>query len=466
MKSAVRPPTEGNVPKFIVLIALIAAALFNSGLGLAAPPKVVKAVPDNGDADVDPNLREIRITFDQPMGKGMSVVGGGDSFPELLGQPRWESARTIVVRVRLKPNHDYWISVNSDRFQNFTNRNGEVAEVYPIQFRTGAGSGIRREDASDSEMLTPRENRRALNLLRTALRDHYSYRDRLKIDWDEVLKSQEGSLLAAKSPTDFARAAGTILAQAKDKHIWFEVDGELIPSFVRPGVPNANYKLLPQLVPELKKHGRAVVSGRWDDGIGYLAIGTWERAKLEDGKSVSDGFDAVADTKALVIDVRANGGGDERLAQDLAGSFIAQRVLYAKHVYRDPTSPGGFTPPRERWLEPNPNRPRYTGAVAVLSGPVVMSSCEGFLKMMKQVPGAVIVGAASQGSSGNPKPHDLRNGVTVFLPSWKDMLPDGREIEGVGIPPDVEVKAVAADFAAADPVLDAALAQLRTSTTN
>ena len=187
-----------------------------------------------------------------------------------------------------------------------------------------------------------------------------------------------------------------------------------------------------------------------------MVITSWERSKLENGKSISDAMDAVADTRALVIDVRANGGGDERLAQELAGCFVAERALYAKHVYRDPKSPGGFTPPRERWLEPNPNRPRYTGRVAVLSGPAVMSSCEGFLKMMKQVPGAVVVGAASQGSSGNPKPHDLHNGVTVFLPSWKDMLPDGREIEGVGIPPDVEVKAAPAEFAAADPVLESA----------
>jgi C-terminal processing protease CtpA/Prc len=80
---------------------------------------------------------------------------------------------------------------------------------------------------------------------------------------------------------------------------------------------------------------------------------------------------------------------------------------------------------------------------------------------MKQVPGTVVVGAASQGSSGNPKPHDLGNGVTVLLPSWKDLTPDGQEMEGVGVPPDIEVKASPADFNTSDPVLEAALARLR-----
>ena len=98
--------------------------------------------------------------------------------------------------------------------------------------------------------------------------------------------------------------------------------------------------------------------------------------------------------------------------------------------------------------------------VAVLTGPVVMSSCEAVLLMMKQVPGAVLVGAASQGASGNPKPHDLKNGVTVFLPSWKAMTSDGHEFEGEGIAPDIEVQAAPCDFATSDPVLDAALAQI------
>jgi C-terminal processing protease CtpA/Prc len=99
--------------------------------------------------------------------------------------------------------------------------------------------------------------------------------------------------------------------------------------------------------------------------------------------------------------------------------------------------------------------------VAVLSGPAVMSSNESFLLMMKQVPGTVIVGSRSQGSSGNPKPFDLGNGVTAFLPSWMDLTTDGHELEGVGIAPDIEVNVSANDFKDSDPVLAAALEHLR-----
>ena len=46
------------------------------------------------------------------------------------------------------------------------------------------------------------------------------------------------------------------------------------------------------------------------------------------------------------------------------------------------------------------------------------------------------------------------------------MLSDGREIERVGIQPNMEVKAAPAEFAVVDPVLEAALAHLRQSAAN
>jgi len=90
-----------------------------------------------------------------------------------------------------------------------------------------------------------------------------------------------------------------------------------------------------------------------------------------------------------------------------------------------------------------------------------MSSAEAFLLMLKQAPKATLIGARSFGASGNPQPHPLANGVTVFLPSWKAMLPDDTMFETVGISPTVEVKTSPADFARRDPVLERAVELLR-----
>ena len=60
--------------------------------------------------------------------------------------------------------------------------------------------------------------------------------------------------------------------------------------------------------------------------------------------------------------------------------------------------------------------------------------------MMRHGAGTKLIGAQTYGSSGNPKPHDLGNGVTVLLPSWQDLDADGKLLEGVGVKPDVVVE--------------------------
>ncbi|MCA9236031.1 MAG: hypothetical protein KDA44_11200 [Planctomycetales bacterium] len=439
--------------RFVLAFFLAAFVCLGATAAVAKPPRVVKASPDNGDIGVDPQTRELRITFDQPMEPGgMSVVGGGEAFPEPTGKPKWlDRGRTFVLPIKLQADHEYWLSINNAKYANFQNRAGESAIPYPISFRTGK-SGGQAESANDGQQ------RHAVELAREAVDSAYSYRDRLGLDWDELFDAAEAPLAQSNSAKEFARQLGTLLAKAEDKHIWLVVNNETIPSFVRPPVPNANFKLLSRLVPNWTMHGQRIASGRWDDGVGYLAIGNWTAADVAD--QLLPALEQVQKSNGLIIDVRGNGGGDERLAQQLAGCFTDKRLLYGTHVYRDPESPTGFGPVQERWLEPNPDGPQIKTRVVVLTGPVVMSSCESFLLMMKAA-GATLVGDRSQGSSGNPKPHDLGNGVVLYLPSWKDMTADGDPLEGVGVPADVVVSASRKDFERADPVLEAGLRVVR-----
>src|SRR5215213_2727871 len=97
------------------VILFIAAFAFLCTTVLAEAPKVVKATPDNGETDVDPATKEIRVEFDQPMNTkgGWSIVGGGEQFPKLVGKPKWINNKTISISVKLEPEHEYWLSMNS-----------------------------------------------------------------------------------------------------------------------------------------------------------------------------------------------------------------------------------------------------------------------------------------------------------------------------------------------------------------
>jgi hypothetical protein len=436
-------------------VVLLTAALLCAAAA-AEPPKVVETTPADGDLQVDPNLRVIRVRFDQEMSRGSySFCGGGESFPKTRGKARWGGPRVCVLPVRLEPDHEYALSINCPAARNFTNVDGEPAEICPLRFRTRPADGpVKPRDVAE-------ENRDAVQELRQLVEEDYSYRDLRRVDWDKAFAEFRPHLEAARSPEQFAELAGKLLAKAEDIHIWLKVDERTFASHSRAVPANANARTLRRLVPNWQQRNQQVASGRYEDGIGYIVIGSWERGRADE---LDAAFEALADLKdapALIVDVRFNSGGDERLAQKFAGCFIDKPVVYAYSVSRDPDSADGFSDPTARTLEPTKARPAYRGKVAVLMGRYNMSSCEAFLLMMKQVPGCKLIGERSYGSSGNPRAHELPNGVTVFLPSWKAMTADKRPFEGEGIKPDVPVKAGSEDFERGDPVLEAALKWLR-----
>jgi len=421
------------------------------------PPEVIKTVPENGAKDVEPSLKEIRVVFGQDMSTdrgGFSICGGGTNFPNIIGNPRWFDKRTIIMRVELLPNHEYQFSINCPGAKNFRSAKGEAAVPYPVQFRTGSGT-------NKPSVLTAAVNEEAIKELHRAINENYSYYKLRGIDWDGLFDRYNLRMRQAKTIREFAEAAGELLAHAEDVHIWVKIGEETIGGFKRNIKVNYNRETLEKVVPNWQKRNSAVCTGRFEDGIGYILIDSWSREQTEAIKQVYVAIGEFSDAPGLIIDVRPNSGGAEPLAGEVAGCFVDEPVLYAKHVYRAADEPNGFSKTSERILQPNKTQRGYRGKIAVLMGQGNMSSCEAFLLMMKQVPGCKLVGERSYGSSGNPKPDELGNGVTVYLPSWKDMRPDGSCFEGEGIEPDIPVGTTPARLLNQDPVLDTALKFLR-----
>ena len=421
--------------------------------GAEEPPRVVRTVPENGAQSVDVVTTELRVTFDQPMDtkRGYSFVILGSKFvlPEVAGKPQWISDTTIVLPVKLKPGREYGLGINSERHQNFRGTNGLPAVPYPLSFKT-APSG-------DVKPLDPEKNRKSLEQLRSAIEEKYSHRDLRGIDWDARFAEFEAQLIDAKTSGQFASLAGQLLEVAHDAHIWLDADGDRLAGFRRNVRPNADRELLKRIVPQFQSVNRVVATGRFSDGPAYLVIGSWAQKAAQDIEAAAKWIDGLSADDTLILDIRFNSGGSEGLAKKIAGRFVDQSVVYAGHRNRDATSPSGFSRIKTRLLKPI--RPGFRGRTVVLMGPVNMSSCEAFLLMMKQVPQCTLMGEKSYGSSGNPKSVRLANGVTVFLPSWVALTPDGEPFEGKGISPDVHVEFP--DEPEDDPLINAALELLK-----
>lgn len=104
-----------------------------------APPVVVKTEPQSGAVDVDPQTKEIRITFSKEMqDQAWSlVVVKKEVFPPTTGKPRYlDDHRTCVVPVALEGDHTYSMWLNSPQSDKFHDTEQRPAVPYLLVFKT------------------------------------------------------------------------------------------------------------------------------------------------------------------------------------------------------------------------------------------------------------------------------------------------------------------------------------------
>ncbi len=408
-------------------------------------PRVVSTVPANGERRVDPTLGRIEVRFDRPMNRrGRSWCGGGGDYPDVIASPRWEDDVTAVLPVRLEPEHTYRIGINCPSGQNFRSLEGVPVGSTPLWFTTGPG---------DALIAAHPGNLAAWNELTRLLRERYSHFERLGIDWDAEFEAAREWILRAPTEEEWAGRVAHFLEQARDPHLaLLTSDGRRFGTHTDASPPNVNRRALRAMIPNLLQ-ANPLVEWAPGDGVGYIAVKAWDNAQ-----GFMDAIDPIMERLAgahtIIIDVRENGGGDETQAKRLAQWFVDGGKVYETHRFRDPESRDGWTATASRVVVGNPPPRRTNARVLLLQGPVCLSSNESFIAMMRVSPNCTTIGATTGGSSGNPGPFPLPNGITLVLPRWEARLPDGSPIEGVGLAPDVPV---GGSFGQHDPVLEEAL---------
>ncbi|MDF1561787.1 MAG: Ig-like domain-containing protein [Deltaproteobacteria bacterium] len=139
------------------LLALLAPLLLIAGCPSGpeadtTPPEVVKLSPPIGATDVDPALKELKVTFNESM-KGSSwswVQESPETAPKLGGEPKFDpTGRINTVPVTLEPGREYVIWLNSKEFSNFADVSGNVLVPVRWTFRT-KGEAKAGEGAPDA----------------------------------------------------------------------------------------------------------------------------------------------------------------------------------------------------------------------------------------------------------------------------------------------------------------------------
>lgn len=288
---------------------------------------------------------------------------------------------------------------------------------------------------------------------------------RPEVDWPAARDAWRPSALAAESAFEFAAICAAMLRPLRDLHVGVEVAGTQVPVFERERRANANPAATARLLGVgLQAAGPAVKWAVTPDGLGYLAIGAWSQDAIP--RQVDEGLERMRETRGLIVDVRLNGGGNEMLARQVAGRFVANESVYGFNQYRNGPAHTNFTERIARTVAPR-GPWRYERPVVLLIGPRVMSSSESFVAMMTGATNVTTMGEPSAGSSGNPRRLELAVGVVVNLPRWIDYQPDGTPLDERGVTPQIRFSAGPEAFAGErDDLLAAARDRLRRSDGN
>lgn len=271
---------------------------------------------------------------------------------------------------------------------------------------------------------------------------NYSHFANKGVDWDEWRGTHEPTFQGDLSTDAFQTALAAALAELRDIHVWlFDPSGAPVDVYSRPAEQNYpdGYpdRYFPQGLAQLGTYPlrHALLEG----DIAYISIESFDGAAWDGlGTGEIDNlFATYRDAAAMVIDVRANNGGNENVAAAIAGHLTSDAYVYGYHRLRlpgdDRNALGDFEPHE---LQPAENE-AFLKPTACLIGERNLSSAEWFVLMMLENPrGITLIGDTTRGSSGNPQEFSLDNGIKYYIPSWVAYRADQvTEIEDEGIPP-------------------------------
>ncbi len=103
------------------------------------PPRVVSTFPQNESQNVDPSIEEISVTFNEEMmdGNWSWAYEDKSKFPQIVGQAYYTDNNTKnILPVKLEPNKEYVIWINSADYKNFKNKKGIPAVPFKFTFKT------------------------------------------------------------------------------------------------------------------------------------------------------------------------------------------------------------------------------------------------------------------------------------------------------------------------------------------
>ena len=272
------------------------------------------------------------------------------------------------------------------------------------------------------EPLTQATVGKTINGIVAELRQGYVFPDKGAYAANELEKSlKESAYAGVTNPVQFSQ-------QVTDQLRKITEDSHMRVIF---GSPFGNQP--PPAVPQ----GAGFEVKRLDGNIGLIRLARFAPPDVFN-PAADEAMRRLSDTKALIIDMQANGGGHPAAVAYLVSYFVDSDVPI--HINSLVWRNRGTDTFRSETFWSSPTPLRYLKPVYVLVGPNTYSAGEEFAYDLQVLKRATVVGTKTRGGANPGGLTDLGSNFFVVVPTGRAVNPiTHTNWEGVGVLPDIQV---------------------------
>ncbi|MES2780636.1 MAG: S41 family peptidase [Bacteroidota bacterium] len=284
--------------------------------------------------------------------------------------------------------------------------------------------------------LTSKTRLEVVNVIRQLLMDHYVFPDTARIMsayLNQRLKA--GAYNNSKDPVVFSDAlTRDLFSVYHDGHLLVQYNPAFALQLSNPTVPTNNTNEL-ERNRELNYGFRSVEI--LNGNIGYINLERFWADPVYGKETAKAALKFVANTHAIIIDLRTNGGGSPETVAMLCGFFLKTQTHINSSYNRSENTTTEFWATPDSTLKELTNKPVY-----ILTSQRTFSAAEEFAYDLQSLKRATIIGETTGGGAHNTFERDATNGFVISIPYGRAVNAVTKtNWEGVGVKPDIEVTA-------------------------
>jgi hypothetical protein len=308
---------------------------------------------------------------------------------------------------------------------------------------TGHGQMMPRKDQPDTGV-DARASRAVVEGILKELKAAYVFPEtaaKLEADLRKRLEKDEyDEIKSAKKLADVLTEH--LQAISKDKHLRVFYSYDPIPEPPKRQEAKPEREKTDERLERMREHARSINYGfekaeRLEGNVGYLDLRGFYPAEMA-GETAVSAMNLLANTDALIIDVRKNGGGAPSGVALVCSYLFGSEPVHLNDLYFRPEDST-----QQWWTYPHLPGKRYEGKpVYVLTSRRTFSAAEEFTYNLKCLKRATIVGETTGGGAHPGGMRRIHEHFGVFVPSGRAINPITKtNWEGTGVTPDIPAPA-------------------------